>query len=303
MKKENNQKNNMHTSREEWLRAATNELQPYFESYGYSLPENIRFAIAFTSGGKRGMEGECWHPQASADKHFEIIIKANKSDPLARARAPEKQFLFLHIDHGVCPRSPHGNTGREEHLRNWYGVLQSDAYSGYNALSDPAQMRGSIDHAFCWVHARRGFFKLADVESVALKRAQGKMDAVVSPLAVEAVKRMDSIFDIERAINGKPAEERLSNYATQALLPIFRNSCARMPSRGLARMDTLKLVTVAEGVETLEDWNLCDKLECDVAQGYFIGRPIPGEAFFNANYHPALKRTPLQNPATQPDAA
>ncbi len=98
----------------------------------------------------------------------------------------------------------------KEHLRNWSGVLQSDAYSGYNALSDPAQMRGSIDHAFCWVHARRGFFKLADVEAVAIKRAQGKMDAVVSPLAVEAVKRMDAIFDIERAINGKPTEERLA---------------------------------------------------------------------------------------------
>jgi hypothetical protein len=81
MKKDSNQKDNIHTSREEWLRAATNELRSYFEMFGYVVPENIRFAIAFTSGGKRGMEGECWHPQASADKHFEIIIKADKADP------------------------------------------------------------------------------------------------------------------------------------------------------------------------------------------------------------------------------
>jgi transposase len=97
-----------------------------------------------------------------------------------------------------------------EHLRDWSGVLQSDAYSGYNALSDPARTKGMIEHAFCWVHARRGFYKLADVELVALKRTQGKMDAIVSPLAVEAVKRMEAIFDIERAINGKSAEERLA---------------------------------------------------------------------------------------------
>ncbi|MGB9154196.1 MAG: transcription elongation protein SprT [Alphaproteobacteria bacterium] len=82
MKKDSNQKDNIHTSREEWLREATNQLRPYFEMFGHSIPDNIRFAIAFTSGGKRGMEGECWHPQASADKHFEIIIKADKADPL-----------------------------------------------------------------------------------------------------------------------------------------------------------------------------------------------------------------------------
>ena len=63
---------NTYTSREAWLRAATNELRPHFASYGYTLPDNIRFAIAFTSGGKRGREGECWHPESSADNHFEI---------------------------------------------------------------------------------------------------------------------------------------------------------------------------------------------------------------------------------------
>jgi len=80
--KENSQKENIYTTREEWLRAATNELRAYFEMFGHVIPDNIRFAIAFTSGGKRGMEGECWHPHTSADKHFEIIIKADKADPL-----------------------------------------------------------------------------------------------------------------------------------------------------------------------------------------------------------------------------
>ena len=31
----------------------------------------------------------------------------------------------------------------------------------------------------------------------------------ISPIALEAVKRIDALFDIERGINGKGAEERL----------------------------------------------------------------------------------------------
>ncbi|MEJ0061659.1 MAG: transcription elongation protein SprT [Alphaproteobacteria bacterium] len=73
---------NTHTTRESWLRSATNELRPYFSKLGYELPEKIRFAIAFTSTGKRGhMAGECWHPASSADGHYEIIIRADIADP------------------------------------------------------------------------------------------------------------------------------------------------------------------------------------------------------------------------------
>lgn len=98
----------------------------------------------------------------------------------------------------------------EAHLKNWTGVLQSDAYSGYNPLSEAARPGGPVAHAFCWVHARRAFYKLADVETAAMKRAQGKTDVVLSPLAIEAVTRINAIFDIERAINGRSADERLA---------------------------------------------------------------------------------------------
>lgn len=37
----------------------------------------------------------------------------------------------------------------------------------------------------------------------------------------------------------------------------------------------LKMETVAEGVETLEDWGLLHQLNCTMAQGYFIGKPMP----------------------------
>jgi EAL domain-containing protein (putative c-di-GMP-specific phosphodiesterase class I)/FixJ family two-component response regulator len=40
----------------------------------------------------------------------------------------------------------------------------------------------------------------------------------------------------------------------------------------------LKLKVVAEGVETHKDWALLRELGCDEAQGYFIAKPMPGEA-------------------------
>ena len=62
--------------------------------------------------------------------------------------------------------------------------------------------------AACWVHARRPFFVLADVAANARSKAQGRTASVVSPLAVEAVRRIDALFAIERSINGQSAERR-----------------------------------------------------------------------------------------------
>ena len=94
------------------------------------------------------------------------------------------------------------------HLSGYAGILQADAYGGYNALYEPGRSPGPILDALCWAHARRPFFTLADIEAGARRRAQGKTPAVISPLALEAVRRIDALFEIERAINGHSAEER-----------------------------------------------------------------------------------------------
>jgi EAL domain-containing protein (putative c-di-GMP-specific phosphodiesterase class I) len=39
----------------------------------------------------------------------------------------------------------------------------------------------------------------------------------------------------------------------------------------------LGLKTVAEGVETAEDWDVIARLDCDVGQGYHIAKPMPGD--------------------------
>jgi transposase len=96
----------------------------------------------------------------------------------------------------------------QTHLRDWSGILQADAYGGFSALYGEARLPGRIREAACWAHARRKFFELADIEAAVRKKAAGKTQKAISPIAFEAVKRIDAIFDIERAINGQTADER-----------------------------------------------------------------------------------------------
>ena len=97
-----------------------------------------------------------------------------------------------------------------EHLEGWSGVLQADAYSGYNKLYASDRQPAPILEAACWSHGRRKFFVLADIEAAARAKAKREKPAMVSPLALEAVRRIDALFEIERAINGKSPEKRLA---------------------------------------------------------------------------------------------
>lgn len=93
----------------------------------------------------------------------------------------------------------------ERHLSTYNGIIQADAYAGYNALFKPERTPAPLARALCWAHARRHFFELADIAAQAQRR---KGAASISPMALEAMQRIDRIFEIERGINGKPAGER-----------------------------------------------------------------------------------------------
>ncbi|HEY5207537.1 MAG TPA: IS66 family transposase [Roseiarcus sp.] len=98
----------------------------------------------------------------------------------------------------------------QAHLASYAGILQADAYDGYNKLYLPDRKPGPIREAACWAHARRKFFELADIEENARRRAAGKKEIPISPIAIGVVRRIDALFEIERAINGKTWQERLS---------------------------------------------------------------------------------------------
>lgn len=93
------------------------------------------------------------------------------------------------------------------HLTGYGGILQADAYAGYNTLFRSDRSPSPVIRALCWAHARRKFFELGDV-AAQLKRRKGA--SVISPIAAEAVRRIDVIFDAERAVNGNTIAERLA---------------------------------------------------------------------------------------------
>ncbi len=130
--------------------------------------------------------GRCW-----------VYVRDDR--PFAGQAPPAAMFYYSRDRGGEHPRV---------HLAKWSGVLQADAYGGYNKLYEAGRTPGPILEAACWAHARRPFFALADIEASARRKAEGKASAPISPLALEAVRRMDRLFEIERSINGKSADER-----------------------------------------------------------------------------------------------
>jgi len=78
----------------------------------------------------------------------------------------------------------------QRHLADFRGILQADAYSGFNKLYED----GLIQEAPCMAHIRRKFYDL--------------MEAHQSPIATEAVERIAALYQIEREIRGHPPYQR-----------------------------------------------------------------------------------------------
>jgi transposase len=134
--------------------------------------------------------GRCW-----------VYVRDDR--PFGGDAAPAAVFYYSRDRGGEHSRA---------HLASYTGLLQADAYGGYGKLYDPDRTPGPILEAACWVHARRPFYVLADVEEAARRTARngtlGRTPGVISPIAVEAVRRIDALFAIERGINGQSAERR-----------------------------------------------------------------------------------------------
>jgi transposase len=79
----------------------------------------------------------------------------------------------------------------QNHLAGFSGVLQADAYAGFNALYED----GAIQEAACWAHARRKFYDLHEARP--------------SALTAEALHRIAELYAIEAEVRGKPPDQRL----------------------------------------------------------------------------------------------
>jgi transposase len=129
--------------------------------------------------------GRCW-------------VYVRDDHPFGGPDPPAAMFYYSRDRTGAHPQA---------HLADYAGILQADAFAGYNKLYAADRKPGPLVEAACWVHARRPFFVMADIAANARRKAQGKI-ALISPLALEMVRRIDALFEIERAINGQSAERR-----------------------------------------------------------------------------------------------
>jgi transposase len=101
--------------------------------------------------------------------------------PSGEKTAPAVWFAYSPDRRGEHPR---------EHLKDFTGTLQADAYSGFHHLYDT----GRIREAACWAHARRKFH---DIHA-----------AHPSPTTTGALERIRALYRIEQEVRGKPPDER-----------------------------------------------------------------------------------------------
>jgi transposase len=106
--------------------------------------------------------------------------------PHAGPGAPAAFYCYSPDRKGERPRG---------HLAGFSGVMHADAFAGYDALYRPEPGKPArIQHAACWAHARRKLFEVHE--------------ATKSPIAAEALRRIQALYVIEAEITGMPAAER-----------------------------------------------------------------------------------------------
>ena len=125
---------------------------------------------------------------------------------------------------------------------------------------------------------RRQFFELADI---AANARRGKNAAAISPIALEAVKRIDALFDIERGINGLSADERLRVRQEQST-PLAGGAgslAARAASPPVAlglgrRADRLHAQALGRFARFLDDGRICltNNAAERALRGFALGR-------------------------------
>lgn len=111
-----------------------------------------------------------------------------------------------------------------EHLRHFRGILQADAYGGFNGLYD--REHEPLIEAACWAHARRKFFEI--------------YDSTASPIAFEALERIGALYEIEAHIRGKPPDERKAVRQARAA-PLLKElyDCLRATARKVSKKSAI----------------------------------------------------------------
>ena len=161
--------------------------------------------------------------------------------PFGGTAAPAAMFFYSADRGGVHP---------DTHLATYAGLMQADAYAGFNRLYDADRKPGPITAAMCWAHARRKFFDVARLDK--------------APIAKEAVDRIDELFAIERDINGKPPPERarVRNEHSRPLIAALETWLREQRAKLSAHSETAKAIAYSLNhwrglTRFLDDGRLC----------------------------------------------
>jgi hypothetical protein len=152
--------------------------------------------------------------------------------PAGDSTAPAVWFAYSPDRKGEHP---------QQHLREFHGVLQADAYAGFNKLYED----GSIQQAPCMAHIRRKFYDLKEAHK--------------SPIAIEALERIAPLYKIEEEIRGRAPDERqqVRNLRSRPIM----NSIREWLNAALAKLSP-KSETAAAIRYALSNWEALTRY-CD----------------------------------------
>ncbi len=120
-------------------------------------------------------------PGNGKTKQGRIWVYTRDDRPAGDTAAPAVWFRYSPDRKGIHP---------QVHLKDYAGVLQADAYAGYN----PIYESGRVLEAACWAHARRKFY---DIHA-----------AQPTPITTYVLAQIADLYKIESGIRGSPPERR-----------------------------------------------------------------------------------------------
>ncbi|HLY89369.1 MAG TPA: IS66 family transposase, partial [Acetobacteraceae bacterium] len=127
-------------------------------------------------------------PGTGKTKTGRLGVYARDDRPFCGTAPPAAAFFYSPDRKGERPH---------EHLTDFTGFLQADAYAGYEALYDSGRtVPGPIVEVGCWAHCRRKYFDV--------------WEATKSAVAKEALDRIAAIYVIEAEARDRPIGERVA---------------------------------------------------------------------------------------------
>ena len=149
-------------------------------------------------------------------KQGRIWAYVRNQRPWAGAAPPGAVYYFAPDRQGTHVR---------HHLRNSSGILQADAYTGFNKLYEMrADGCRQFREAACWAHLRRDFHDVWASDK--------------SEIARDALDRIGGLYDIERDLAGQSADvrlaarQKLSKPKVEAFRQWAEQQLLRIPGKG-----------------------------------------------------------------------